>query len=309
MRGVLFDDAGVERPIQPQSRLAQEREACQHDVARHFLEELPKHCTMLTVAVLDGLGSLARLDGSRPFGAVVVARGLLECTADLYWLSASDIDAAERTRRTFNVVLRQQETVVRQLVESAKRVPPHAQEIVKLQTAIGQGWEPLKTTADAMASAGYELYTSNKPGSKYVLGKAKPAIGALIDRLVTDHLGTTAVSLVVPTVAIFVVFVAATAISFLPRRVSVIVIVSATVHVAAAAPVQRAGTLAVVLLTVARPAVACRPDGTHRGRPPPQGWRNCHHRLRYRPSSACTAPHSARWRPHRWGSGCAWSTT
>jgi hypothetical protein len=101
MRGVLFDDAGVERPIQPQSRLAQEADV----VSARRRPTLPRRASQALHDAdgrrADGLGSLARLDGSLPFGAVVVVRGLLETAAELYWLSASDIDAAERTRRTF----------------------------------------------------------------------------------------------------------------------------------------------------------------------------------------------------------------
>jgi hypothetical protein len=193
--GALFDEGGIERPIEPASRLAQEVAACGHDVARHFLGELPKHCTLLATAVADALGSLARLDRELPFAAVVVVRGLLECAADLYWLSDPAIDSTERTRRTFLVYLRQHETVVRQLVQLSARVPPAALKIPDLLKAIAEGWESLKLTAEEMATAGYPLRTSKKPGSKYVLGKAKPSTSALIDRLIKDQLGTTALNL------------------------------------------------------------------------------------------------------------------
>ena len=43
-----------------------------------------------------------------------------------------------------------------------------------------------------MASAGYELRPSNKPGSKYSVGQPTPAVGKLVDQLLSDHLGTTA---------------------------------------------------------------------------------------------------------------------
>ncbi len=191
----LIDDAGIERPIERDSKLAREISASMHDVAQHFLGELPHHCTMLAVAVADALASLDRLDGELPFGAIVLVRGLAECAADLYWLSDPEIDGSERARRAFLVYLSQEETVVRQLEQLSKRVPPEIHKIPDLPEAIAEGWESLNRHAEEMAAAGYRLRTTNKPGSKYILGDAKPSISALIDGLIVDQLGKTALNL------------------------------------------------------------------------------------------------------------------
>jgi hypothetical protein len=191
---VLFDDTGVERPIESQSRLAKEIAASTHTASQHFLGELPKHCTMLAAAIADALDALARLEPSLAFSGVVVARGLLEAAADLYWLSDGGIDRAERTRRTFLVFLRQRETQVREIVHFSRRHPPDSErEVAELSAAIAEGWESLRLHAEDMASAGYELRTSNRPGSKYGVGQPKPPVGELVDRLISDHLGITAV--------------------------------------------------------------------------------------------------------------------
>jgi hypothetical protein len=191
---VLFDDAGIERPIESQSRLAQEIAASTHAVSGHFLRQLPQHCTMLAAAVADALDALARLDRTLAFSGVVVARGLLEAAADLYWLSDRGVDRVERTRRTFLVFLRQHETQVRQIIRYSGRLPPGMEDkVAELSVAIAQGWASLRQHAEDMASAGYELRTSSRPGSKYSVGEPKPPVGELVDRLISDHLGTTAI--------------------------------------------------------------------------------------------------------------------
>ncbi|SRR6266511_3622801 len=190
----LFDDSGIERPIEPQSRLAQEIAASTHEVSQHFLRQLPQHCAMLAGAIADALDALARLEPSLAFSGVVVARGLLEAAADLYWLSDRRIDCAERTRRTFLVFLRQHETEVREVVHFSRRLPPgRERKVSQLSVAIAEGWESLRLHAEEMASAGYELRISNRPGSKYSVGEPKPPVGELVDQLISDHLGTTAI--------------------------------------------------------------------------------------------------------------------
>ncbi|MGH2948475.1 MAG: hypothetical protein ACRDPC_19820 [Solirubrobacteraceae bacterium] len=191
---VLLDDAGIERPIESQSRLAQEIAASTREVSRNFLSQLPQHCNMLAAAIADALDALARLEPSLAFSGVVVARGLLEAAADLYWLSERGINGVERTRRTFLVFLRQHETQVRGITHYSRRLPPGRQdEVAKLSVAITEGWESLRRHAEEMASAGYALRTSNRPGSKYSVGEPKPPVGELVDRLISEHLGTAAI--------------------------------------------------------------------------------------------------------------------
>jgi len=191
----VLDDTGVERPPEPASRIVAEAASSAHLVERHFLEQLPYHCTMLAMAIADALASLARLSPELPFGAVVVARALLECAADLYWLSDDHIDGQERARRAFLIYLKQHETVIRQLEQLDKRVPAEIHGIPDLAKAIDEGWESLKQHAEEMAAAGHKLRTTNKPGFRYIVGKDKPSISALIDRLINDHLGKTGLNL------------------------------------------------------------------------------------------------------------------
>lgn|GEM_PF-3866674 len=185
----LVDEAGIERVVEPTSRLANEFATCQNDVAQHFLGQLSQHCTMLGVAIVEVLTSLDRLDPELPFSGVVLARGLVEAAADLYWLSDPAIDAAERTRRTFLIYLRQHETNVRQLVQFSNRFPQPDDHLPNLDKAIDEGWASLKQTAEEMATAGYELRTSSRPGSKYSVGHPKPSISELVDTLIEDCLG------------------------------------------------------------------------------------------------------------------------
>lgn len=191
---VVLNDAGIERPIESQSRLAQEIAGATHAVSRHFLGQLSRHCNMLAAAVADALDGLARLEPSLAFSGVVVARGLLEGAADLYWLSDRGIDRVERARRTFLVFLRQHESQVREIVHYSRRLPPGSEsEFAKLSIVVAEGWESLRQPAEEMASAGYELRTSSRPGSKYSVGAPKPPVGELVDRLISAHLGTTAI--------------------------------------------------------------------------------------------------------------------
>jgi hypothetical protein len=194
IQGVLFDDAGVERPVEPESQLAQEIAASTEEVSEHFLRQLPQHSTMLGAAVADALTALSRLEPSLAFSGVVVARGLLEAAADLYWLSDRAIDRRERTRRTFLIFLRQHESQIREIVHYSKRLPPdREEELSHLTVAIAEGWESLRRHAEDMASCGYELRTTKKAGVKYSVGDPKPPVGELVDRLIADQLGTTGV--------------------------------------------------------------------------------------------------------------------
>src|SRR5271166_1142162 len=190
-----FDTSGVERPIHPASRLAREVEVATDDTAEHFLGELPKHCTMLVAAIADVLGALAGLDADSPFSATVLTRGLIEASADLFWLSEPEIDPKERTRRTCLVFLRQHETIVRQMVEFSERHPEGDDAISNLAEGIAQGWESLKLTAEKMAAIGFELRSSTRRGSKYSVGAPKPSISRLVDALITKFLGKTGVNL------------------------------------------------------------------------------------------------------------------
>ncbi len=194
--GVALDGAGVERPIELDSMLAQEVATSTHEVARHFLSELPKHCAMLDTAIADVLVALDGLSSDTPFSAVVLTRGLLEASADLYWLSEAEIGLVERTRRTCLVYLRQKETQVRQIVQFSKRHPGAELGGTRdLTQAIREGWESLKLDAETMAAMGFELRESDRPGSKYSLGEPKPNISDLVDALVTRFLGKTGVNL------------------------------------------------------------------------------------------------------------------
>jgi hypothetical protein len=193
--GRAFDAAGVERPIDPASRLAHEIEASTDDTAQHFLGELRKHCTMLVAAIADVLGALDGLDPDSPFSATVLTRGLIEASADLLWLSDGEIDAKERTRRTCLVYLRQHETVVNQMVEFSERHPEGDAAIPHLAEGIAEGWESLRLSAEAMAAIGFTLRTSKQRGSKYSLDEPKPSISRLVDALITRFLGTTGVNL------------------------------------------------------------------------------------------------------------------
>jgi len=189
---IVADDRNVERPIEAESRLAREIEASKHDVAKHFLSELPKHCNMLATAVADALTGLDRLEPGLAFSGVVLARGLVEAAADLYWLSEPAIGGVERTRRTFLIYLRQHETDVRQLEQISRRVPAEeSEDEVDPDKAIAEGWLSLKRNAEAMASAGFRLRTTKQKGAKYVIGDVKPPISELVDKLITDNLGLT----------------------------------------------------------------------------------------------------------------------
>ena len=120
----------------------------------------------------------------------------MEAAADLYWLANSKIDAVERARRTFLVFLIQTETQVRQLEQYRTRCPAGAETTglgisrSELDRAIGEGWQYLRDTAKNMASAGYRLHESNRPGAKYFLGDKKPPINKLVDGMMTDLLGS-----------------------------------------------------------------------------------------------------------------------
>lgn len=195
----LFDARGVQRPIDETSRLAAEIAGAADETSRHFLGELPRHSGMLVAAVLDGLTALDRLDSETPFSGILVARGVLEAGADLYWLSNPEIDAVERARRAFLIFLTQHETRVRQLeaLRNRARGAPEVLSVLSspgtLDVAIDEGWKSLKQHAEAMASAGHELRTSNRVGHKYTLGDPKPVIAKLVEKLVRDHVGVTAV--------------------------------------------------------------------------------------------------------------------
>ena len=52
---------GLERPVEAASPLVAEIEGNAHEVSRHFLRELPKHCSMLSVAAYDSCAALSRL--------------------------------------------------------------------------------------------------------------------------------------------------------------------------------------------------------------------------------------------------------
>jgi hypothetical protein len=149
---------------------------------------------VLVAAIADVLGALDGLDSNSPFSATVLTRGLLEASADLFWLSHAYIDSGERTRRTCVVFPRQHETQVRQMVQFAKR-HPDAAAIPNLAEGISEGWESLKATAEAMAAIGFKLGTNKKPGAKYTLDEPKPTISELVDVLITRLLGKTGVNL------------------------------------------------------------------------------------------------------------------
>jgi hypothetical protein len=186
---------GVESPIDSDSPLAAETEACTEEIAKHFLGELPHHCTMLISAAADACIALSRLDTDLPFSAVVLVRGLFEAIADLHWLSDARLGHVERVRRTFLVYLRQVETSVRNVESFARRRGSVVQADMDLDEAIRQGREKLLVSAEAMAAAGYTLRSSRKAGSRYYLEKPKPPISELVDGTVSAFYGTTTLNL------------------------------------------------------------------------------------------------------------------
>lgn len=192
---VAVDEQGVERAIERDSHLAREIASCSDDSSRHYLGELPHHCTMLAVSMADACQSIARLDPGLPFSTGIVVRGLLEAGADLHWLSSPKISAVERTRRAFLVYLRQLETQIRQMAQHAKRAPLSAPDQALVDKGIDEGWQLLRLTAEGMAAAGYELQTSKKPGAKFRLGTPKPSTSELVDTLLVEFYGTTSVNL------------------------------------------------------------------------------------------------------------------
>ena len=186
---------GVERPIDGDSPLAAETNACTEDITRHFLSELPHHCTMLISAAADACIALSRLDTDLPFSSVVLVRGLFEAIADLHWLSDARLDSVERVRRTFLVYLRQIETRVQNVEAFANRQGVPAYAGMDLDEAIRQGRELLKASAEELAAVGYTLRSSKKRGSKYYLDKPKPTISELVDAAISAFHGTTALNL------------------------------------------------------------------------------------------------------------------
>lgn len=189
------DDGGVERPVEGRSQLSGEIDSCAHDTARHFLSQLSQHNTMLGVAIADALASLSRLDPELPFSATVLARGLAEAAADLYWLSDLKIGAVERVRRTFLIYLRQHETQVRQIIQYSQRLTADGPGTPDLTTVIEKGWESLRVHAEKMASVGYALKETKKAGFKYSVGTPKPPIRELVDTVMSKFLGKTALNL------------------------------------------------------------------------------------------------------------------
>jgi hypothetical protein len=73
-RATPLDANGIERAIEPQSRLAGEIAQCTDDTSRHFLGQLSQHATLLAVAIGDAMTALSRLDGRRPSGRSMLGR-------------------------------------------------------------------------------------------------------------------------------------------------------------------------------------------------------------------------------------------
>jgi hypothetical protein len=190
----MDDEKAVERSIDTKSQLAIEIRSAAHPTSHHFLTELPKHCVMLATALQDACRALEQLNPELPFSCTVLVRGLMEAGADLYWLTDTRIDAFERTRRTFLVYLIQVETQLRQLRQYRDRVSDEKERSL-LDAAIKEGWAYLRQTAENMASAGYRLRTSRKPGVKYFLDEQKPSINSLVDGIVKELYGVTALNL------------------------------------------------------------------------------------------------------------------
>lgn len=188
---------GSDRPVERASQLVMELSECTHPTSQHFLGELPKHCSMLLMAIHDSCTSLNMLNRSLPFSSTLLARGLLEAAADLYWLTDTRIDKKERVRRTFLVYLIQVETQVRRLEQYRNRRlatdRPDLDRFISqrdLEQAISEGWAYLRESAEAMATVGYELNESKKLGVRYSLGERKPTISKLVDDMATDLLGS-----------------------------------------------------------------------------------------------------------------------
>ncbi len=182
-------DDGIEREVLEDSSLGREIASADH-LRSHFLSELPHHCTMLIVAIADAYASLLSLGPGRPFSSNAVARGLLECAADLYWLGDCAIDPDERARRAITVYLTQTESTIRQLEQLQKRT-----EDSSLDQVISEGWSLLQATAEQANNAGYPVRSTRRAGQRYVLGTGKPAMSALVDDVVSEFVGRTGVNL------------------------------------------------------------------------------------------------------------------
>jgi len=191
---VIVDESSIQRKVEAGSRLASEIESSATDIEQHFIAELANHCAMLAVAIADSCSALDRLGPELPFSAVVLVRGLMESAADLHWLSDPKIKGRERTRRAFQIYLRQHETEVRQLEQFAKRFPDIAKK-EHFEKGITEGWESLKVTANEMAKAGHDLRVSKKPGERYCIGTSKPSISDLVDGVIIEFHGKTSLNL------------------------------------------------------------------------------------------------------------------
>ena len=192
MHFAVCDEAGVERHVEPASSLSTEISAVPSDIQTHFLSELPKHATMLVMAIGDACSGLLTLGPSLPFSSTGVARMLLEAAGDLHWLVDADpgLAASERARRAITVYLRQTETTIRQLEQLRERTSQD-----DYDAGIAEGWELLRHTADSAALGGYRVKESRRPGQKYILHPGKPSISRLVDEAITRFYGSTGVNL------------------------------------------------------------------------------------------------------------------
>jgi hypothetical protein len=190
MHFAVCDEAGVERHVEPASSLSTEISAVPSDIQTHFLSELPKHATMLVMAIGDACSGLLTLGPSLPFSSTGVARMLLEAAGDLHWLADPGLAASERARRAITVYLRQTETTIRQLEQLRERTSQD-----DYDAGIAEGWELLRHTADSAALGGYRVNESRRPGQKYILHPGKPSISRLVDEAITRFYGSTGVNL------------------------------------------------------------------------------------------------------------------
>jgi hypothetical protein len=183
----LLDD-GVERELGGRSPLAAEVQSAPTKVAAHFLGELPRHCTMLSIAIVDAATALPALGLEQPFSAVVVGRALLEAAADLHWLATPAIDSTERIRRTFVTYLNQLYSDVRAVEQFSGRVgPDHGVD----PAAVTEGWAMFTQCSSQMEDAGHALTRTQRNGKIRVVEDARPKITQLVDDAVRRFYGTT----------------------------------------------------------------------------------------------------------------------
>jgi hypothetical protein len=187
-----FPDSAETLP-EDQSPWSSDRESLDNELQRHFIEQLPKHCRLLLMAMLDAGGVLASIEETSPFSGTVLARGLLEAAGDLHWLVQPDIDPQERARRSLTIYLEQVESSLRKLMDARDRGAPISDDASRDQ-AIEEGHEMLALYASEARAAGYEVTRTRRPGAMYVLGDGKPSATALVDDVVTEFHGQTVIS-------------------------------------------------------------------------------------------------------------------